>query len=219
MNMKLKYYLRGLGVGILITTFILSFGNKKEKLTDNEIIARARELGMVMKDENNDSLQQIIGKSDHNNATKDETDATSNDSENDSEDDLDGFDNSSDEADSDGLINESADTDSSQDSQGETDSQEPEGTDEEVTGENQNDVTDTHSSSDMENKTEYVTFTITRGLSSRQVSEILYQKGLIDDVDEFNKYIIEQGKSKVIRIGTYTLPKDSDYEEILDIIT
>ena len=50
--MKFKYYLRGLGIGILISTIILSvsFAMKKNDLSDDEIIARAKELGMVMED-------------------------------------------------------------------------------------------------------------------------------------------------------------------------
>ena len=52
--MKLKYYLRGLGVGIICTAILMGIalsGNKKEKLTDTEIIERARLLGMVMAEE------------------------------------------------------------------------------------------------------------------------------------------------------------------------
>lgn len=50
--MKLKYYLRGLGAGILVSTIILStaLGTKtKVELTDDEIIERAQALGMEMK--------------------------------------------------------------------------------------------------------------------------------------------------------------------------
>lgn len=51
--MKLKYYLRGLGIGIIITTIILMIANSgyTKELTDEEIIARAEKLGMVMKEE------------------------------------------------------------------------------------------------------------------------------------------------------------------------
>ena len=52
--MKLKYYLRGLGVGVICTAIIMGIalsGNKKEKLTDAEIIERARLLGMVMEED------------------------------------------------------------------------------------------------------------------------------------------------------------------------
>lgn len=51
--MKLKYYLRGLGIGIMITTVILmiGFARNKNTLSDDEIIARAKQLGMVMPEE------------------------------------------------------------------------------------------------------------------------------------------------------------------------
>lgn len=51
--MKFKYYLRGLSVGILITVIILAVSSafRKEGISDDEIIARAKELGMVMAEE------------------------------------------------------------------------------------------------------------------------------------------------------------------------
>lgn len=51
--MKLKYYLRGLGIGIMITTIILmiGFARNKNTLSDDEIIARAKQLGMIMPEE------------------------------------------------------------------------------------------------------------------------------------------------------------------------
>ena len=45
--MKLKYYLRGLGIGIIVTAAIMSVTKKTEELTDAEIKMRALELGMV----------------------------------------------------------------------------------------------------------------------------------------------------------------------------
>ena len=49
--MEKKYYFRGLGLGIIVTAVImgiaLSGGGKKEKMTDAEVIARAKELGMI----------------------------------------------------------------------------------------------------------------------------------------------------------------------------
>ena len=44
--MKLKYYLRGLGIGILVTTVILSLaGVGRKNMTDEEVVKRAKELG------------------------------------------------------------------------------------------------------------------------------------------------------------------------------
>lgn len=46
--MKLKYYLRGLGIGIVVTAFVFMItSGKKEALSDAEIRERAAKLGMV----------------------------------------------------------------------------------------------------------------------------------------------------------------------------
>ena len=47
--MNLKYYLRGLGIGIIVTALIMGIaaGGKKETLSDSEIKERARALGMT----------------------------------------------------------------------------------------------------------------------------------------------------------------------------
>jgi hypothetical protein len=49
--MKLRYYMRGLGIGVLVTAILMSvtIHGKTESLTDEEIIARAKELGMEEK--------------------------------------------------------------------------------------------------------------------------------------------------------------------------
>ncbi len=55
--MKVKYFLRGIGVGILVTTIILFAGTRKYtqgKLTDAQIMKRAKELGMITKEQFND---------------------------------------------------------------------------------------------------------------------------------------------------------------------
>ena len=46
--MKLKYYLRGLGIGIVVTVLVMMavLGNK-QPMTDAEVKARAKELGMI----------------------------------------------------------------------------------------------------------------------------------------------------------------------------
>ncbi len=55
--MKLKYYLRGLGIGIIVTTIILTvnFSKDSKKMSDSEIMERASELGMVMAEQDTQS--------------------------------------------------------------------------------------------------------------------------------------------------------------------
>lgn len=71
--MRLKYYLRGIGAGIILATLLLGvsfyFNNGyKAGLSDEEIIARAQELGMTMP-ESEDSGEE----------TQDATEASSED--------------------------------------------------------------------------------------------------------------------------------------------
>lgn len=49
--MKLRYYMRGLGIGILVTAVLMAvtMHGKTESLTDEQIIERAEALGMEMK--------------------------------------------------------------------------------------------------------------------------------------------------------------------------
>ncbi len=47
--MKLKYYLRGMGIGVILTAIVMGFalGGRKTAISDAEIIERAKALGMV----------------------------------------------------------------------------------------------------------------------------------------------------------------------------
>ena len=47
--MKLKYYLRGLGLGVLLTSIIMgvALSGKNKSMSDEEVIRRAKQLGMV----------------------------------------------------------------------------------------------------------------------------------------------------------------------------
>ena len=63
--MRLKYYIRGIGIGIIFATLLLTisfyFGKDtlaKETISDAEIIKRATELGMVMTEE---GLEENVG--------------------------------------------------------------------------------------------------------------------------------------------------------------
>lgn len=54
-DMKRKYYLRGLGIGILVTALVFTFTGPKE-MTDDEIIKRAEELGYVKEEDSDSSI-------------------------------------------------------------------------------------------------------------------------------------------------------------------
>ena len=49
--MKLRYYMRGLGIGIIVTAIVLSISlrDKGKPMTDEQVVERAKELGMEEK--------------------------------------------------------------------------------------------------------------------------------------------------------------------------
>ena len=213
--MKLKYYMRGLGVGIIITTIILSLANKNKVLSNEEIISRAEELGMVMKDkETNDKLKEVIENSlDKDDNTEEVADDTIDDKiiTDDEvtideeiivdEEDLNG----------ENLTNEDIDDENISDDTGNHQI-----TEEDTVNQETNDDNKTQEPDLAEEDT--ITFTITKGMTSGQVAELIKQSGLIEDAIDFDDYIRQNGKSTVIDYGSYVLPRDASYKEILDAI-
>lgn len=61
--MKIKYFLRGLGFGILITALLLAIGTKKndnKTISDSEVMKRAKQLGMLTKEEAKDYKMEAV---------------------------------------------------------------------------------------------------------------------------------------------------------------
>ena len=63
--MKLKYYLRGMGIGIILTAIVMGFalGGRKATISDAEVIERAKTLGMI--DPNSGVLSQTLSGADN----------------------------------------------------------------------------------------------------------------------------------------------------------
>lgn len=55
--MKMKFFLRGLGIGILVTTLVLCVSYRKQS-SDQSVVERARELGMEFPDKTPEALLQ-----------------------------------------------------------------------------------------------------------------------------------------------------------------
>jgi hypothetical protein len=188
--MKLKYYMRGLGIGIVLTTLILTIANPKERLTDTEIKDRAKALGMVEETEEEDkTLSELL---DNSKPTLKPSVAPT-------------------EAPEPTSLPEPTLTPIPTPEPTPEPTSEPTPTLAVEIPENEN--------RDGENVGELVTFTVEQGMSSGKVADMLVEKGLIKDSKDFNQFIVGEGKASVIRIGTYTLPKGASYEEIVTKIT
>ena len=81
--MKLKYYLRGLGIGILITTIIFIIGihvNQDQMFSDEEVIRRAKALGMVMDETDGKTINELDKDKKQDSESKDQKDSQKEDS-------------------------------------------------------------------------------------------------------------------------------------------
>ena len=187
--MKLKYYLRGLGIGIIGTAIVMgiALSGKKETLSDEEIIERAEVLGMVMEGE--------LG-----------PDREDPEQENNSEDP-----GTTQESQPNGEGEGDGGQDRGED-KGDDSSQEP---DEELDSESQDsEIVQQPSGEDGG----VVELEIKEGEFSDVISKKLYQAGLIPDAEKFNTYMTQKGVDDSLRIGVHLIPMGASADEIIDIL-
>lgn len=194
--MKLKYYLRGLGIGIIVTAIIMGVAAKdKNVMTDEEIKARAMELGMieqkVLSDISNTSApieeEQILQP-----PTQEPTKAPMTEQE-----ELPGITNTP----------EPQETPEAQETPEPQVTPEPEKTPEPTQEpENEPQIEET------------VTLEIKSGETSWSISKALYEMGMVDSASSFDSFLCQNGYDKTIRIGKFVISKGATYEEIAKII-
>lgn len=191
--MRLKYYLRGLGLGIIFCTlfFMISIQLHGGIMTDERVIARAKELGMVIPEEDEPDTQIPETESAQPEDTTIQDDAVQ--------------DNARPE---DIVQNDAAQDDVQQEE--ETEHAEDTTQSEDISGDAQQD----HASLEDD-----VIFTVADGEVCRTAAEKLVACGLIADVDSFREYMKEKDYDGLIREGTYRIPAGADMDTIAKIIT
>lgn len=195
--MKLKYYLRGLGIGILVTTVILSLvGVGRKNMTDEEVVKRAKELGMVESTLLSDLPDQT--KTDEVRPTEPEISLQPETSE----------------PEAGPESEESASTPETPVAPEET----PEASKETPVAPEETPVSPEDGNPDIP-AGETVTLVIGRGESSTTVSKNLKKAGIVEDAAAFDRFLCNNGYDKKIITGTYEIPYGASEEEIAKIIT
>lgn len=191
--MRLKYYLRGLGLGIIFTCLMfMLFSNKKADNTDQMDINQQLET-------TTETLSNQTSGDDKNDTANDEAVSGSADVQNntDAEDDV----NAQNNADAQNIADNQTGASDTTDTSNQTD-------DSNITGETGTD--------DVQD--EYVTLVIEKGDIARDVAESLYEDGIIDDAESFRKYLGETGVSRTLHAGEYNIKVGSTYEEIVELL-
>lgn len=210
--MKLKYYLRGLGIGILITTVILSLaGIGRKNMTDEEIVKRAKELGMVESTLLSDLPDQT--KAEEVRPTEPETpepetslQPETSEQENSAEPEA-------------GPGPETLEPEVSPEPEETASTPEiPAAPEETPVAPEETPVSPKDGNPDTP-AGETVTLVIGRGESSTTVSKNLKKAGIVEDAAAFDRFLCNNGYDKKIITGTYEIPYGASEEEIAKIIT
>lgn len=232
--MELKYYLRGLGLGIVITAIIMGITSSRSRaMTDDEIIARAKQLGMIEDRVLSETVSEDSDSSDDVSDTGENEIPGENDSAR-----KDGSGQAGDTPesvpdDTPGNMTDNTPVENTSPDENPI-SDEPEGTtaadntsaatlpDDEENGQEETQET---SPENVEAERQPEAFdtpmvvTVGNGDGSYTVSQKLEDVGAVASASAFDTFLCENGYDKKIRAGSYTIPADAGDEQIARMIT
>lgn len=203
--MNLKYYLRGLGIGIIVTALIMGItAGRKEPLSDAEIKERAKALGMV--EEENTLLKDLENQEQDQAAKEDAPEPVETEE-----------------------MQEAATPEAPE---AQEESAEPEEMQEAATPETpevleespqpeetvQPDAEPEEENQDDQGTQGSVTIQIARGDGSYTVSKKLEEAGLVESATAYDQFLYQNGYDKKIRAGSVEIPAGAADEQIARII-
>ncbi len=227
--MKAKYYLRGMGLGIMVTSLIFLIAGLfyHPTLSDNEIILEAKKLGMVMEEEGEEAVETKTED------TASEENAKADSEKQDSQDTASGEDTSKEVSSGEDTSKEAStgESDASAEDRdtsattnqgmGEDDTKETENTGNTSNGagreNSEEDAEEGENGTSLNGETRGIT--IEAGQMAAEVCKELKLSGAISDADTFQKYLGDNGYASYLQPGTYEIPEGSSFEEIAKIIT
>lgn len=215
--MRLKYFLRGVGIGILVTTIILTATHASERrMSDSEVIDRAIELGMSFSASHSGQQSSTEESSPEESSAGQENsgDDVTDDLQHESETETEMGSQSPSETvselagDGEALPGKESEAVTGMTTQATTE------TTTELTTENENDG----SAAGVMNNEVTCTISITKGMSSRTVCDMLKQNGIIEDAADFDRYLIKTGYDDKIRVGEVEVNSGMTYEELTALL-
>ena len=223
--MKLKYYLRGLGIGIVVTAIIMSITNKPQELTDAQIKMRALELGMVeesvladlqaKEDADVETVEDILNQhAQEKEENQDEVSAVEPEVE-ETVDEVTTTEANGDEASAEDTTStepeEVVEEQPVVENEVEVIPEEPVKEPEETSVENQEAIED-------EVVESYTIIKVEKGNGSEIVSRRLYEAGLVESATEYNQFLVRNGYDRRLSVGNHEIPAGATEEEMARIL-
>ncbi len=219
--MERKYYLRGLGLGIVVTAIIMGIVSSRSRtMTDSEIVARAKELGMVentvlseMHEDEPDSLPEV-GEADENGTTEDNSQTPESEQSN-----LPASETVQEEAEVLPVTGKEEQPDST--NQTGTSAEDPEDEPDAVVrpAEREEGSVQEENTNDIITSAAIKTITVNSGDGSHTVAKKLADAGVVISADDFDAFLCQYGYDKKLRTGTFSIPADASDEQIAKIVT
>jgi hypothetical protein len=210
---KFKYYLRGCGLGIILTVLVLgiSFALRGGVMTDEKVIARAGELGMVMPGDEDSGKTVTSTEEQESTQILENTQVQENTEETE---DLTGTE-----------VTSSGDTDDGTDTAEDAKAfsvvskvRASAPSSEAAEAKNESDTKDETDTKEESDSGKSVTIRVQKGDVCREVADKLESKGLVSDAEGFRKYMQKKGYDNRICIGSFTIKQGMTYEEIAKIL-
>lgn len=229
--MRMRYYLRGLGIGIVVTALLMGFtkGGQKETLTDAEIVERAKSLGMVESSvlsadlgDKEDISVNDISEADQQEVMLETEPETADNTEQTEPETTDNTERSKPETTDNTEQSKPETADDAEQSKPET-ADDTEQTEPETANNTEQSKPDKETEADNPEKVGTVTgnryvVTIYSGDGSRTVANRLEEMGVIEDAAEFDRYLCQNGYDKRLTTGNHEINAGADEKEIAEAL-
>ena len=205
--MKLKYYLRGLGIGIAVTALLMGYSNKNRAAEPKAEVATEETAGDLLADRNGEATtEEVIEQSTVENVTV-ETDSAETSEETSQEETASELESSTQEAE---TITETESV-----TETETESVQAE----ETTDKKEQTQSSTEADAGNALLQTTIEINIVRGDDSGTVARKLQNAGIVESATEYDAYLMQHGYDKKIRVGKVEIPVDATWQEIAEYIS
>lgn len=207
-KMKLKYYLRGLGIGIAVTALLMGYSNKNRAAEPKAEVATEETAGDLLADRNGEATtEEVIEQSTVENVTVETDSAETSEEETSQEETASELESSTQEAE---TITETESV-----TETETESVQAE----ETTDKKEQTQSSTEADAGNALLQTTIEINIVRGDDSGTVARKLQNAGMVESATEYDAYLMQHGYDKKIRVGKVEIPVDATWQEIAEYIS
>lgn len=207
-KMKLKYYLRGLGIGIVVTALLMGYSNKNRAAEPKAEVATEETAGDLLVDRNGEATtEEVIEQSTVENVTVETDSAETSEEETSQQETASELESSTQEAE---TITETESV-----TETETESVQAE----ETTDKKEQTQSSTEADAGNALPQTTIEINIVRGDDSGTVARKLQNAGMVESATEYDAYLMQHGYDKKIRVGKVEIPVDATWQEIAEYIS